>query len=208
MAYQPGHPSREKPASFVRAMFAAHGWAFREHGGQPGALYNAGQSKNAGVRSWPGDPDDVFVLADCDCVTSRETLRELVWLAHSAPGLVGCGTYLRILGPEDIAHYQSWEEAALGLRGVVRPVDAPAQLLAIRRECFEQVGGYDERYIGYGFEDYDFRERCEKLWPFRQATGTLVHLWHEPDEQKVTRGDLYETNRQRWIASGGVMWNE
>ena len=191
----------------VRAMFAALGWPVSEHPGRPGEQYNCGQSKNAGVHATPGIPEDVFVLADADCVTTAATLREAVWLAYQAPGVVWTGDSIRILDRDTTERITSWEGAAAETPyGEVRPADSTPQLLTIRRDFFDRVGGYDEAYVGYGFEDYDFRQRCAALAPLRAAHGTIVHLWHEPDREKVEPGELYEANRARWLAAGGIPW--
>jgi hypothetical protein len=47
------------------------------------------------------------------------------------------------------------------------------------RACFDQVGGLDERFKGYGFEDVAFALSLDTLCgPHHRMEGTIYHLWH------------------------------
>lgn len=50
--------------------------------------------------------------------------------------------------------------------------------LIIARQAYEDVGGLDETFIGWGGEDNEFWERAQtrKHWPY--ASMSLLHLWH------------------------------
>jgi hypothetical protein len=56
--------------------------------------------------------------------------------------------------------------------------------VAITRAAFDQIGGMDESFVGWGGEDNEFWERAETLqvWPW--ANLPMVHLWHEPQPGK------------------------
>ena len=137
----------------------------------PGAT-NIADARNS--RGFARLPEDVLVFNDADSLCQPEQIREAVRLAEEAPGLVFAFDVYSRLADVPIA---TWKEA----------FEAPVEwsmfnslssgCIAIRRECFEQVGGYDETWQ-YGFEDYDFAQRCAKLWPIRRVRGELVHLWH------------------------------
>lgn len=63
--------------------------------------------------------------------------------------------------------------------------------IALWRSDFERVNGFDERFVGWGFEDSDLQRRLEReglrvrsiLW-----RAPVVHLWHEPDASFVRNG--------------------
>ncbi len=61
-----------------------------------------------------------------------------------------------------------WEKLQSGSHGCV----------AIRRSCWETVGGLDERFGMAGYEDLAFNTVCEAFWPSRRVLGDLFHLWH------------------------------
>ena len=50
--------------------------------------------------------------------------------------------------------------------------------VAITRAGYEQIGGLDESFVGWGGEDNEFWERAHTLrvWPW--ANLPIVHLWH------------------------------
>ena len=63
--------------------------------------------------------------------------------------------------------------------------------LAIRKEAYWQIGGYDEDFVDWGGEDNEFYDRCLTLAGWRCGYLPFVHLWHEPQVTKVnfTRDD-------------------
>ena len=47
------------------------------------------------------------------------------------------------------------------------------------REAFEAVGGWDERFRGWGGEDYAFARALDTLWgPHKNTANDILHLWH------------------------------
>jgi len=59
--------------------------------------------------------------------------------------------------------------------------------LAIRKDAFVKVGGYDEQFVGWGGEDNEFYDRCTTLNGWRYGRLPFVHLWHEPQPEKESR---------------------
>ncbi len=61
-----------------------------------------------------------------------------------------------------------WEKLQSGSHGCV----------AIRRDCWQRVGGLDPAFGMAGYEDLAFNTVCEAFWPSRRVAGDLYHLWH------------------------------
>lgn len=65
--------------------------------------------------------------------------------------------------------------------------------VAISRDAFFSIGGYDESFVGWGGEDNEFWDRAltRKVWPFGYLP--IVHLWHapQPDKQSRIRAQQY-----------------
>lgn len=52
--------------------------------------------------------------------------------------------------------------------------------LAITRDLWERIGGFDERFVGYGWEDLAAWSACCALGGgFERVTGPVFHLHHE-----------------------------
>jgi hypothetical protein len=54
----------------------------------------------------------------------------------------------------------------------------PGACLWIRPELYERVGGFDERYRGWGGEDEDMLYRVASAGPVIQFDDVFVHLAH------------------------------
>ncbi len=58
--------------------------------------------------------------------------------------------------------------------------------IAITRDAFERIGGFDEEFVGWGGEDVEFWDRCGELRVWRYGYLPLVHLWHAPAPKKAS----------------------
>jgi hypothetical protein len=55
-----------------------------------------------------------------------------------------------------------------------------AGLLVMTREAFDNAGGYDERFVGWGWEDNAFQLTMDrKNGKHVRIDDFAVHLWHE-----------------------------
>lgn len=81
-------------------------------------------------------------------------------------------------------------DAAAGV--IVQNLEAGGSV-AITRAGFDQIGGMDESFVGWGGEDNEFWERAQTLrvWPW--ANLPVVHLWH--DAQAGKHDAQYQTAR-------------
>ena len=84
-----------------------------------------------------------------------------------------------------------------GGMNLTRPLDFIRQnwkggTVAITKDAFKLVGGYDERFTGWTAEDREFYDRCLTLKGWRKGYLPFVHLWHPPQPTKFS--EQRETN--------------
>jgi hypothetical protein len=66
--------------------------------------------------------------------------------------------------------------------------------IAVDRDCYFNLGGHDEAFVGWGGEDNEMFERCRSvaLYPFMYLP--FIHLHHDPQPGKLQPAGL-ETKR-------------
>lgn len=163
-----------------------------------------------------------LLFLDVDCIPMSGCLGRMADELDRHDGLL-CAD-IRYLGPVDAR--DGWTEQSLISSGRPHPVrDFPQ--LGVREECnpglfwslafamrcerFAELGGFDERFDGYGAEDTDFGFRsAEKGWPLLFVGGAIAchqhHDSHEPPVQHlrdiVRNANLFHTRWQRWPMEG------
>ena len=60
--------------------------------------------------------------------------------------------------------------------------------IAIPRKVFDALGGFDERFRGWGFEDMAFQSAIVGLHGYDRLPGDVVHLWHPRSEERIIKG--------------------
>lgn len=160
-------------------------------GRHDGGKFNRGWALNEAARRASSD-SVVFVVADGDIIPDPDTVRSAVSMALSTGKKVATFTHradLSQLGTEavmrgDTAHSRS--------HFVGRSTTNVSSCFAISRESYEKVGGFDERFAGWGGEDNAFHATCDALVGAavavpRGSMKSCMHLWHEPyDGRKST----------------------
>ena len=58
--------------------------------------------------------------------------------------------------------------------------------MALTREAFFRIGGFDERFVDWGGEDNEFYDRCTTLRRYPYGYLPFLHLWHPPQESKLS----------------------
>lgn len=139
-------------------------------------------------------PSDIIVIDDGARADSESSLPAVTWVAGVKPfvfarninlGIQAAGASDVILMNDDARlltqnGFSEWRlEPAIGicsahLQGSTPPRGEPTQLafvcVYIPRAVIERVGLLDERFVGYGFEDYDYCRRAV-------AAGFRLAIW-------------------------------
>jgi hypothetical protein len=64
--------------------------------------------------------------------------------------------------------------------------------IAIRKDAFSSIGGFDEGFVDWGGEDDEFYNRCSALGHCRGGYLPFIHLWHppQPDRKDSTNPNI------------------
>lgn len=56
--------------------------------------------------------------------------------------------------------------------------------IAVQRDAFFRLGGFDEGFVDWGGEDDEFYDRCGALNHCRFGYLPFIHLWHRPQQDR------------------------
>lgn len=146
-------------------------------------LFNRSRAMNR-ARSLAGDVD-VLVILDADVI--------------AAPGQVYAAIERAQRTGKLTIGYQAWVELTetgtelvmAGDRGDwgrfqhVRYLNSVSSLVAVPVALWDAVGGFDERFEGWGLEDSAFELACKVIGRgSHRVDGVCWHLWHPRDSRK------------------------
>jgi hypothetical protein len=135
---------------------------------------------NLGAREATGE---ILVFHDGDIVCPADYAATLVQQMEGY-GAASIQRFLFNLHPqttEDIFRNGNWPERWTPER--VRQ-NWEGGTIAVRRDAFFEIGGYDEAFVGWGGEDNEFFDRCVAVDHLRFGFVPFVHLWHKPQADK------------------------
>jgi len=152
--------------------------------GDEDAMFSCSQARNRAVAQTDAS---VFIIADGDILLgSKEQAQTACRLALENDCYVVAFSELIVL---------DWE-ATRAVRAGADPAEQEAlesagriwgNCFAISRTLFKRVGGFDERFIGYGHEDGAFLNACSTLGSKDRVEGVAYHLRHPaPDRSLIS----------------------
>ena len=53
----------------------------------------------------------------------------------------------------------------------------------VSRRMWEESGGYDERFLGWGGEDAAYQYACQTIRGYKRLPGEVFHLYHEMQQR-------------------------
>jgi hypothetical protein len=138
---------------------------------------------------------DILVFNDADSLVRPGNVLAAVRAALTHPGAVHAFDLYRCLTRAAIERIHYWRHAFdLPERSFESHLTASGShgCYAIRRECFLECGGYDERFVGWGYEDLAQEIVYQSYWPSRRVPGELIHLWHPRAEENPGNLELWQ----------------
>lgn len=195
--WRPHHPDRELGLRFVIDHYAPTNYLHLLADDNRTEQFSRTAARNAGALM-AGDWD-VAVFIDADCVVPIEVLEHGIEFAHREGRVVlphdrfeplsRAGSILAMCEP----NLSRWDERWIAQPYVER--SRPSGVVVFPRRAWDTVGGYDERFRGWGFEDTAMLWSLDALaGGFHRLTGRMWHIWH-PSEQAAwlpSDKDLFE----------------
>jgi GT2 family glycosyltransferase len=165
-------------------------------------------ARNAGVQALE---TEVSVLLDVDCIPGAALVTGYAAAAAAVPAASLLCSRLRYLAAEIPGPDGEWDEAALIAGSSAhpgRPQPEPGVLLredrhelawttslALHTEFFHQLGGFDERFTGYGGEDTDFGVRAAQAGAGVWWSGDAVAYHQHHESQSPPRQHMIDIVR-------------
>lgn len=170
---------------FCRPFWEHLGWPVFE-GESPDGPFNRSAAINDAVRR--AGPRDVYVIADTDVVIDPGRAIAGVEAAVETGRLVMPFTTYMALTEAFTAKILAERYDGSWKPGVhLRMTNHVSSVLAVSSELWEQSGGFDDRFVGWGWDDLAFHHACSKFGRPVRLTGSVWHLWH-PTAPENTKG--------------------
>lgn len=165
--------------------------------------YNRSEARNNAFGQATGD---ILLIADADTVFHITQIQAGIKLIEEgAPWVIpyGLGRYYNLSQQATAAILDS-------PRGFIPEptdpddwefkLDSWAGLLLVSREAWLTVGGYDEEFIGWGFEDVAFRTALDlRVGPNQRTEDYVLHLWHPVTEDTRFAQPYAKVNQARYL---------
>ncbi|KIL45199.1 galactosyltransferase-related protein [Jeotgalibacillus soli] len=154
---------------------------------------------------------DIFVIADADIIYDPVVITESIKLLNEAAWVVPFTEIYDI--PQKLTKKLVKSDPTLPINVELKHCqkvnwlydEFAGKLNVIPREHFEAVGGFDERFIGWGGEDDAFSHAVNTLCgQFVNYEGRLFHMWHPPSHYNTNpNGQANIALLKRYIAASG-----
>lgn len=187
-------PWRDRLWEYARAgLDASFHWARVVEGLSVDGPFNRSRALNEAAE---GSDWDVAVILDADTVpTYHPNVGEAVDLALKTGKLVLPQDTFRSLSR---AGTKAVLAAECAIEDAEKRWDYPnpkSSCIVVSRQTWELVGGFDERFEGWGFEDAAFFRACRALAGVERLPGLCYHLWHPRSEEKNPSRAEYQRNQ-------------
>ena len=180
--FRSADPMRIRNRDWTRAWWETHfpDWRLIESSDGRKGAFSKTQAVNAAAQQAEGI--DVLVVADADMIPNPTAVREAVGLAANYPWVVPQWdlVYLSAEATERVTREMpGWPLADRCREGYALNPEPCAGVFVLRRSIFNKVGGMDERFVGYGGEDFAFGLALSTLaGRYIRLPSSMYHLHH------------------------------
>jgi glycosyltransferase involved in cell wall biosynthesis len=169
--------------------------------------YNRGWGFNIGAKLVRGQAEYLLLL-DADVMLPHHSLQRMLELLRGGFSAVRPYREARFLDRESMARLvAAWprlpDESELKGVDFVNPMGL---CIAVEAGLYDRIGGHDERFWGWGWEDREFWERLEQHVEVGRLSDRIFHLHHEQSQIKevwaaTNRSLFFESLESRRMVS-------
>jgi predicted glycosyltransferase involved in capsule biosynthesis len=193
----------EEPSAWIQNAIQATNFRYLHL--QCSGTFHKTKALNLGLATAQGN---WIVAYDVDLIPIGETLLRHWQIAQSARSLLISG--YRIMAATETIDITQMQEAIA--QAAIAPEDMPTALWKhltrgerfgvlpfFQRQILEQIGGWDEGFIGWGGEDQDLIERYKGYSLCRSPELVYLHLQHEA-QTNWNEAEWVEQNRKHYYS--------
>ena len=160
-----------------------------------GGPFNRSAAINAAARA-AGDWTVALIVDGDAFVSSRQAIAAINAAARTGELVLGYELYKKLnrSGSEKImsGYAGSWEAFV-----TTTLTDSCSSAVAVRRDLWDAVDGFDEGFVGWGWEDVAFVIACTGYAGRRRIPGDLWHLWHPRSAERQEKSPTFPANKAR-----------
>lgn len=204
--FRSDHGHRDRLWNWCRPLWEATGYELVVEDSAPEHPFALAEAVNRCARRATGD---VFVTMGADVVPNTAAIDLAVEYLTDFPWVQ---PFRRVCYITEASTEEIITTGDIGNPDVELVTEGAAGLMCVPRATWQDVGGYDERFVGWGPEDHAFVNVVSTLYGAGLALGNYaVHLWHPPALRNEANFDFYESvyvpaigdpDRMRAVLSG------
>jgi len=157
--------------------------------------FNRSRARNEGAAHANGD---ILIFADADSIYT-----DFQFVAQGIEALLFSDLWVKTRS-QIMLTMEGTEAFLEGYRphpSVVEKVwrDTTGGIVICSRSQFDLAGGFDERFIGWGYEDTSFQEIMSAIHSPPFQFGDVYHLWHPKERELRQEQPQITANQQMYV---------
>jgi hypothetical protein len=154
---------------------------------------------NNGVRQ---AKHDIVLISDADAVYYPDALSKAIEELQYRTWVIPYRRYRELdeVSTEIILRSSPAEDPTQWAKSKAEYFGSNASLILTTKEAFWNVGGFDERFIGWAPEDQAWAAAMETINgpPARVQTRDMLHLWHPTNDDNKRGNPHYAASDELW----------
>lgn len=153
---------------------------------------------------------DVALIIDSDTISDPQRVHQALEAANVTGGLVVAHDQRHMMSKNATTRIVGGDLGSWKRGGMIQKTyrDSVSCAVAVARRTWDVLGGFDERFVGWGFEDTAFHIACETITglPIQIIPGDCFHLWHATGPETSQQSITYKRNHALKRRYEAVRW--